>query len=193
VTAEHGLLGQPACKRITSAADLKAVLSSQSMREFLGFVLHLNVAATSKTLTSLASVPASPIITQLVTLLDTLGSWVDEIPPAEQSLRYGNPSFRVWHARLVQHAQDLLQPLLPPHLQSAVAELVPYLTDSFGNPVRIDYGTGHETTFAALLFCLARLGLVQQEDCGQLVGTVFAKYVALMRRIQTTYWCVVAA
>eukprot|EP00955_Chlamydomonas_euryale_P046724 353484-Chlamydomonas_euryale.AAC.6 len=43
-------------------------------------------------------------------------------------------------------------------------QLSPYLADSFGNATRIDYGTGHETTFAALLFCLARLGLLTEDD-----------------------------
>lgn len=30
-------------------------------------------------------------------------------------------------------------------------ELVPYLLASFGHPSRIDYGTGHETTFVVWL------------------------------------------
>ncbi len=37
---------------------------------------------------------------------------------------------------------------------SAAAELASYFADSFGNATRIDYGTGHETTFVALLYCL---------------------------------------
>ncbi len=39
---------------------------------------------------------------------------------------------------------------------SAAAELASYFADSFGNATRIDYGTGHETTFVALLYCLVR-------------------------------------
>lgn len=37
--------------------------------------------------------------------------------------------------------------ILPEHLHGAVVELAPYLGDAFGNQTRIDYGTGHETTF----------------------------------------------
>jgi hypothetical protein len=33
-------------------------------------------------------------------------------------------------------------------------ELASYLCDSFGDPTRIDYGTGHETSFVALLYVL---------------------------------------
>ncbi len=90
--------------------------------------------------------------------------------------------------RLVQQAEPLLQQALPARLHAAVPELAPYLVDSFGNAIRIDYGTGHETTFVALLYCLARLGFVGAGDGGALGGLVFARYVELMRLIQTTYW-----
>ena len=36
---------------------------------------------------------------------------------------------------------------LPEEHREAVIELAAYLEDSFGNRVRIDYGTGHETSF----------------------------------------------
>lgn len=47
-----------------------------------------------------------------------------------------------------------MRELLPPHLQDAAQELAPYLGDAFGNQTRIDYGTGHETTFVLWLCCL---------------------------------------
>jgi hypothetical protein len=34
----------------------------------------------------------------LVRLLGTLNSWVDDIPPAVHSLRYGNPAYRWEHS-----------------------------------------------------------------------------------------------
>jgi serine/threonine-protein phosphatase 2A activator len=63
-----------------------------------------------------------------------------------------------------------------------------YWADSFGNVVRIDYGTGHETTFAALLFCLAKLGALSEACLPAVVAKTFVKYLDLMRRMQTTYW-----
>lgn len=80
--------------------------------------------------------------------------------------------------------------VLPPHLRrpDVLSELAPYLVDSFGNETRIDYGTGHETTFAAFLYCLARLGVLSPDDKQATVSVVFARYLRLMRRIQTTYW-----
>ena len=35
-----------------------------------------------------------PPLQSLIKTLDTLSGWVDEIPPAQQSLRYGNPAFK---------------------------------------------------------------------------------------------------
>lgn len=69
--------------------------------------------------------------------------------------------------------------LLPSELSSAAVELLPYLLDSFGNPTRIDYGTGHETTFVAFLYCLAALGLVKESDRQALVCVVFNRWVML--------------
>ena len=47
---------------------------------------------------------------------------------------------------------------------------------------------GHETTFCALLYCLAALGVLRQTDLQAVVTRVFAKYMELMRKVQTTYW-----
>jgi serine/threonine-protein phosphatase 2A activator len=41
--------------------------------------------------------------------------------------------------------------------QTVVSELALYLQDSFGQPIRLDYGTGHETSFHIFLFLLCQL------------------------------------
>jgi serine/threonine-protein phosphatase 2A activator len=73
-------------------------------------------------------------------------------------------------------------------LQAASVELGPYLCDAFGNATRIDYGTGHEAAFAQWLCGLCLLGVFTAEDSAALVTRVFARYVAVMRRLQTSYW-----
>ena len=78
--------------------------------------------------------------------------------------------------------------MLPPALAAAEAELTPYFLDSFGNATRIDYGTGHETAFAQWLLCLCKLRVLGAADRAALVTRVYARYLALMRRLQTTYW-----
>ncbi|CAN4113831.1 unnamed protein product [Withania somnifera] len=84
-------------------------------------------------------------------------------------------------------AESFLLQFLPKEMEGASVEMVPYFTDSFGNSSRIDYGTGHETNFAAWLYCLARLRVVNEEDYQALVSRVFVKYLDLMRKLQVTY------
>ena len=93
-------------------------------------------------------------------------------------MRFGNKAFQQWHARLKQDLPGdtadaaftsplplfssnllavLLVAILPEDKRMAALELAPYLEDSFGNSVRIDYGTGHEAAFVAFLFCLKKL------------------------------------
>lgn len=174
-------------KRISSPDDLRRFHSSAAGRHFLGFVAALCHSVRGRKLSD--PVPPLPqTLTSLLSLLQTLTSWIDEIPPLPHPARYGNPAYRSWHARLSAEAPALLLPILPSEeLLPAVDELLPYLLDSFGNASRIDYGTGHETNFAAFLYCLARLGLIREEDYPALVTRVFVAYLEIMRRLQTTY------
>ena len=129
----------------------------------------------------------SDTVNTIISMLCTLIDWVDEIPPTEQAARYGNISYRTWHSRLIENSDDFMLRLLPDDQKSATVELVPYFTDSFGNSSRIDYGTGHETNFAAWLYCMARLGVIKEEDYHAVVARVFVKYLELMRKLQLVY------
>lgn len=82
----------------------------------------------------------SPAVGTLVEILQKLLDYVDEIPPAPQTARYGNVSYRVWHERMSGEAEAFMLMLLPAELRDAVQEIVPYFTDGFGNATRIDYG-----------------------------------------------------
>lgn len=102
--------------------------------------------------------------------------------------RYGNPAYRDWFERLSVEGKLLTIQILPEELRSsAIVEVFPYLMDSFGNYTRIDYGTGHETNFAAFLYCLVRIGLIKEEDYQGLVLKVFVSYLNLMRKLQNVY------
>lgn len=88
---------------------------------------------------------------------------------------------------LHQSVHTLVQPLLPGKFLGAAIELTAYLKDAFGNKTRIDYGTGHEASFAAFLCCLFKLRVLDQSDCAAIVFKVFQRYLELMRRLQLTY------
>lgn len=53
--------------------------------------------------------------------------------------------------------------------------LEPYLLVSFGSFVRVDYGTGHELSFALFMLCLSLLGVFDStpEADRELVLVVF--------------------
>ncbi|GMI11124.1 hypothetical protein TrRE_jg4084, partial [Triparma retinervis] len=80
-----------------------------------------------------------------------------------------------------------------------VPELRGYFNSSFGHPVRLDYGTGHESSFMVLLLSLLSLGIcgpkLQVEDItnahkpllSSYVYSAFQSYLLVTRSIQTAY------
>ena len=63
-----------------------------------------------------------------------------------------------------------------------------YLGESFGNEVRIDYGTGHETNFAIFLFCCCKAEIVDpRHDLAGLILKAFNTYIVTMRELQEIY------
>ncbi|XP_027100135.1 serine/threonine-protein phosphatase 2A activator isoform X1 [Coffea eugenioides] len=176
---------QTPVKIISSQNDIVRLHSSPTFANFLGFVVSLSESIKSHKLSDPCHV--SPAVCTIVDVIEKLIAFVDEIPPVPQSARYGNVAYRTWHDRMSSDAESFMLLLLSPDLRDAAVELVPYFTDSFGNSSRIDYGTGHETNFAAWLYCLARLQIVKEEDYQALVSRVFVKYLELMRKLQLTY------
>ena len=53
----------------------------------------------------------------------------------------------------------LLEQLLSPEQFSHISDLDVYINNSFGNDVRIDYGTGHETNLVIFLHNLMKLSI----------------------------------
>ncbi|RLN36844.1 hypothetical protein BBJ28_00004594 [Nothophytophthora sp. Chile5] len=88
---------------------------------------------------------------------------------------------------LEQRTPAMQEAMLPEDVRGAVIELAAYLDDSFGNRVRIDYGTGHETSFIVWMCCLYKIGFFTQQDFPALVLRLFVTYLALMRRLQKLY------
>lgn len=79
--------------------------------------------------------------------------------------------------------------MLPSTHRRLVPLLKPYLISAFGSFVRMDYGTGHETSFALLLLCLTLVRFLQPErdEERHIVFTVFARYLTLCWRLQDVY------
>ncbi len=89
----------------------------------------------------------------------------------------------------MQRADVVLEQLLSPGHSQVVPYVRPYFLTSFGHFSRMDYGTGHETSFALFLLCLTLVRFfdthVDQER--DLVLTVFLRYLRLCWRLQDVY------
>jgi serine/threonine-protein phosphatase 2A activator len=185
--------------------DLERFLSGRRAEEFVAFLLFLNERVTgvgcggqnTRGVTS-----TSTVVNGMVALLRRVASYVDEIPPLDHTeapnIRFGNPAFRAWIARL-EGIQDMIKELLlgtddddAARLDEAIrdgiaTELGSYFVESFGNSTRIDYGTGHETCFVAMLFCMAKIGMFKAEDARDIVLVVFKEYLTTVRLVQRVY------
>eukprot|EP00041_Stephanoeca_diplocostata_P033690 m.1118953 g.1118953 ORF g.1118953 m.1118953 type:complete len:363 (-) comp24388_c0_seq7:2709-3797(-) len=171
--------------RIGNPMQIETFRASPARERLRGFIVALNAAVQS--IPTNAPVPRSEAIDSVVELLDDIESIVDDCPPIENPCRFGNKAFKTVHERLTEEAENLLVKMLPGNLSSARIELMPYLLDAFGNPIRIDYGSGHELAFVAFLCCCALIGVFTAEDFQALVVVVFDKYLKLVRKIQTRY------
>jgi hypothetical protein len=87
--------------------------------------------------------------------------------------------------------------------EEIICELQAYLHDSFGHPIRIDYGTGHESSFVVFLLSLCKIGCFvwrqsKEGDCkspgnppSEVIGlaslSLFHAYLKVTRGLQRDY------
>eukprot|EP00960_Hanusia_phi_P068150 766772-Hanusia_phi.AAC.1 len=138
-----------------------------------------------------------------------MSSWVDEIPPIKQPMRYGNKAFRSdtgldyhgmtrclrrdWMDKVAEEVPKLVEEMLPDEIKAAAVEATPYLLGSLGDKTRIDYGTGHEQVanpFMPVIWVLELQMMrrfVKDEDADALALNVFWEYLQLVRRLQLAY------
>ena len=75
------------------------------------------------------------------------------------------------------------------NLSAAVPQVRPYFLTAFGSFLRMDYGTGHETSFAIFLLCLTLVRFLRfdPEEARDIVLDVFVRYLRLCWRLQDVY------
>jgi len=172
-------------KCIRTKKQMNLFSGSESERRFVHFIQELNTSVIGTKNGNIHVTTKS--IQALLDILNQLEIWVSEISPTTSVTRYGNVAFRSWLAHLEKNSNELLSTFLPPSMQDAKVELIPYILQSFGDPSRIDYGTGHELNFVALMYCLYSLGIFVKDDFSSLVNFVFKEYVKLVRKLQRVY------
>ena len=172
-------------RRILSQSDLDLFQASTAYTDLVGFIEGLNRSIVGASNSSECLVSGS--VDAIVSLLEVIGSKVEAHPVIDnEQSRFGNPAFRDFYDDVMNSTTDLQKDLNLP--EDSSVEVGGYLTESFGNRTRIDYGSGHELNFICFLFCLRSLGLLSEQDSKAIVLKIFWKYIAVMRKVQGTYW-----
>lgn len=167
-------------RSIYSKRDLERFLQSDTYNSLMDFISKLNKSIMEK---SNNQIPFDENLQWLVEFFVELKKLTNHLPPSHAKGiknigRFGDPIFREWHKEAIN-----LTSLYP----NITEESKEYLSGSFGNPQRLDYGTGHELSFIAFLYCLFKCGKI--EISSSLIFHIFYNgYINLMRLIQSTYW-----
>ena len=74
-----------ATKRVTRPDMIQVWEESDAYQEYVGFIMAIGEAIKGKKIRD--QVPMSEVCQRLVSLIDNLKSWVEEIPPVEMSSR----------------------------------------------------------------------------------------------------------
>lgn len=184
-------------RRILSPADLGAWKASSAYEKIVNLILRVNQAVRGVRISE--SGPGRERVRALSMVLEHLDVLVSQTPPVamEGSRRYGNKAFRT----LIERALDIIPGLMEEAGLPAELGLL-YLVPSLGNPTRLDYGTGHELSFIALLACVEEEALLTEtpmvegvrpqqsavaEEYIAMGLSIFDQYLRLAQRVQATY------
>lgn len=153
-------------KCILSREDMAFWKASMARAELVDFIKRVAAATAGRPLNdsavSAGSLQVPHGATRLALELDALRASICRYPPVPSSAqRFGNRAFRSWFAAAAATAQAACTRVLRAaglkNIQPAIAsELAAHLMRSFGNPDRLDFGTGHEIAFAVFTLCLTR-------------------------------------
>lgn len=172
-------------KEVKNPMEMKRWENSETYYDLIGFINSVCMCIQGKSLSHKCEL--STCVQKLLEMLTKVEKLAMETPPVDQPQRFGNIAFRTWYQKLNEHATAFVKEALPESLHAALPEIVPYLLDSFGNPTRIDYGTGHELSFIFFLITLFKIGALKKTDELAIAIKVFNSYLNFVRKLQRTY------
>lgn len=164
-------------KRIITHADLKALQQHADFSLLLQFVAQLNDSCQGVKALAIPSPDYDSPLDKVLQLFDRLQKELDSQPQSQSTDsngRFGSPMYRTWFDQMTQ----LVWQCFSNQSESAALELCTYLSASFGDRQRIDYGSGHELNFVCFLFCLNVYCFDESEDKArfqQMVLVVFKR------------------
>lgn len=84
-------------KAIITPEDIEIFKKTKTFHNFMTFIQELQKSVESK---SYSETGLSPKFQDLINLLETLELLIEEVPPLQQKMRFGNLAFRTWHERV---------------------------------------------------------------------------------------------
>ena len=173
-------------KRIKSQADLESLHKGEILKEYIGFVVELQKSIRGKGISQTERLAEFSIYDDYQKQVRQV---LKDTPPKEGKMRFGNLAFKEFHAKLVDVNKDFSERLVKSLGADPIysIELATYLNESYGNEVRIDYGTGHELNFMVFLYCVNQIHPFKKETYEAVVHQIFYDYIYTMREIQLTY------
>ena len=165
-------------------------LKSPAFKDIVNFLYNIQNKIKGIKLSDIPPKSNNKCLSNFENLFNSLEELYIKFPPKEGNEKYNIPVFKDFHTYLVQNYENIMMNSvlklenIPKNL---VLELKSYFIDSFGNPSRMDYGTGHELNFLCFLYVLYKADLYTENDFPFLALNVFFKYVIFMRKLQTNY------
>lgn len=140
--------------------------------------------------------PVSRSIKRLLTIFDALDALIVANPPVPTVLNdpknsitdSGNRAFRKWSRCMQRDIYQMVEKAVPTKKCQHINELGQYLSSSFGNSTKIEYGTTHELNFIFFVAGLFQARILNREEDLAASGLIlFVRYLKLVRRLQVTY------
>ncbi|XP_039950783.1 serine/threonine-protein phosphatase 2A activator [Bactrocera tryoni] len=182
----EALSGHEPSKHVKIPQDIVKWQRSEAYYDLLGFINAVSYAIQGKRIND-PNIYISPTMKNVVGIFDKLNKLVDESPPVDQPTRFGNKGYRVWARKMHRDIFVFMKEALPQEKCDLFSELGAYLSESFGNSVRIDYGTGHELSFIFFLCALFKAKIFTEEDSIACALRLFNSYLIFVRRLQKEY------
>ncbi len=173
---EYSTQGNRMNRGIFCQSDLQNFLNSPTCEALCQFLLDLNSCAKGNRFESEGSngrdLDIDKALNKSLELIDQTP--LEDVDPQ----RFGNKAYRKWHAKLCKEYLDEINP--------EQDEFGSYFTRSFGDPTRLDFGTGHEVAFLMLLFVIYNT----QKNTGNLrhfLNVTIPRYLQVVRRLRLVY------
>lgn len=172
-------------RRIFTKNDLELFCASKTFQEVFDFINLLNNQIRGVSISDTCNV--SHNVQYILFMLDQISTLIDKYPPIQNDKsRFGNISFRSFYDDVEITARRLHSHFSLP--ENAIMEISKYFSDSWGNKIRIDYGSMHELNFISWMLCLYKANILSVSDAKALIIRVFNQYIFVMRKIQSVYW-----